>query len=77
MEFHIRIRSFQQVQEFVKLATVQPFRVFLGNDYQSANATSFMGIMSLDHRHPLLVRADCGEEEFARFCQQAAQFVAD
>lgn len=77
MEFRIRICSFQEVQDFVKLATVQPFRVFLGNDYQSVNATSFMGIMSLDHRHPLRVSADCGEEEFAKFRQQAIQFAAE
>ena len=77
MEFQIRIRSFQEVQEFVKIATVQPFRVFLGNDHQSANATSFMGVVSLDHRRPLRVSADCGAEEFARFREQAAPFWAE
>ena len=77
MEFHIRIRTFQEAQEFIKLATVQPFRVSLGNDFQSANATSFMGVVSLDHRHPLRVTADCCEEEFARFRQMAARFLAE
>lgn len=77
MEFNIRIRSFQEVQDFIKLATVQPFRVSLGNDFQSANATSFMGVVSLDHRHPLRVSADCGEEEFALFRQNAARFMVD
>lgn len=77
MEFNIRIRSFADVQEFVKLATSQPFRVRLGNDSQSTNATSFMGVVSLDHRHPLRVSAECGEEEFFRFRQQAARFCAE
>ena len=77
MEFNIWIRSFQEVQEFIKLATVQPFRVCVGNDFQSANATSFMGLVSLDHRHPLRVSADCGEEEFALFRQQVARFAAE
>lgn len=77
MEFNIWIRSFQEVQEFIRLATVQPFRVFVGNDSQSANATSFMGLVSLDHRHPLRVSADCGEEEFKLFRQQAARFAAE
>ena len=77
MEFNIWIRSFQEVQDFIKLATVQPFRVFVGNDFQSANATSFMGLASLDHRHPLRVSADCGEEEFKLFRQQAARFAAE
>ena len=77
MEFHIRIRSFQEVQDFIKLATVQPFRVILGNDFQTANATSFMGVVSLDHRRPLRVTAECGEEEFKRFRQSVARFLAD
>ena len=77
MEFNIWIRSFQEVQEFIRLATVQPFRVFVGNDSQSADATSFMGLVSLDHRHPLRVSAECGEEEFKLFRQQAARFAAE
>ena len=77
MEFQIRIRSFQEIQEFIKLATVQPFRIRLGNDYQSANATSFMGLVSLDHRRPLKVSADCGQEEFDRFREKAARFWAE
>ncbi len=77
MEFRIRIRSFKEAQEFIKLATIQPFRIRLGNDYQTANSTSFMGLASLDHRYPLRVSADCGEEEFALFRQQAAPFVAE
>ena len=77
MEFNIRIRSFQEVQDFIKLATVQPFRVSLGNDFQTANATSFMGVVSLDHRRPLRVTAECGEEEFKRFRQSVARFLTD
>ncbi len=77
MEFHIRIRSFQELREFIALATAQPFRIRLGNEFQWANATSFMGVVSLDHRRPLLVSADCGEEEFALFRQQATRFAAE
>ena len=77
MEFNIRIRTFQEAQEFIRLATVQPFSVQLCNESQCANATSFMGVVSLDHRHPLRVIADCGQEEFARFRQLAASFLAE
>ena len=77
MEFQICIRSFQDVRDFITLATTQPFPIFLGNDFQSVNATSYMGVVSLDHRHPLRITADCGEEEFARFRQQAARFWAE
>ena len=76
-EFSIEIHSFQDVQDFVSVATVQPFRVSLGNDFQTANATSFMGVVSLDHRRPLRVTAECGEEEFKRFRQSVARFLAD
>ena len=58
-EFHIALKSFQEVQEFVVLATQQPFRVLVGNDVQQVNAKSFMGMVSLDYNRPLLVRADC------------------
>ena len=58
-EFHIALKSFQELQEFVALATVQPFRVLVGNDAQQVNAKSFMGMVSLDYSRPLLVRADC------------------
>lgn len=77
MEFQIWIRSFQEMQDFIRLATVQPFRVSVGNDHQNANATSFMGLGSLDHRRPLRVSADCGEEEFALFRQKAVRFVVE
>ncbi len=74
MEFQIYLRSFQDVQEFIRIATVQPFRVWVGNENQDANATSFMGLVSLDHRRPLWVRADCDPVLFRRFAQDAARF---
>ena len=33
-QFNIEMRSFQQVQNFVKLAMNQPFDVMVGNDYR-------------------------------------------
>ena len=49
-QFDIVLRSFKEVQEFVELATVQPFRIVVGNDRTRVNAKSFMGmpIKSLD-----------------------------
>ncbi len=77
MEFQIWLRSFRDVQEFIRLATMQPFRVRVGNDRQDTNATSFMGLVSLDHRRPLWVRADCDPDAFLRFRSAAAQFAAE
>lgn len=76
LAFNIRIRSFADVQDFVSLATVQPFHVMVGNERQQINAKSFMGMFGLDYSHPLLVTVDCGPEEFQRFQQEASRFLA-
>ena len=76
-EFCIRIRSFQEIQDFIALATAQPFHIELFNDHQSANATSFMGLVSLDLTRPSWVRANCTETEYFQFCQKAMRFAAN
>ena len=72
-EFHIALKSFQEVQEFVVLATQQPFRVLVGNDVQQVNAKSFMGMFSLDFTRPVKVHADCDPDAFAAFRQDALE----
>ena len=75
-QFDICLRSFQDVQDFVEMATVQPFRVLVGNDRARVNAKSFMGMFSLDYARPLRVSVSCSEEEFSRFRTEAARFLA-
>ena len=75
-QFDIELHSFEDVQDFVEVATVQPFRVVVGNDRTLVNAKSFMGMFSLDFSEPVHVRADCTEEECGRFQQAAARFLA-
>ena len=75
-EFSIKIRSFQQVKEFVALAMVQPFEVFVGNDKQQVNGKSFIGMFSLDYQRPVRVLVKCSEEEFGKFQKEAAQLFA-
>lgn len=74
-EFHIALKSFQEVREFVTLATVQPFRVLVGNDAQQVNAKSFMGMVSLDYSQPLLVRADCDSQAMQTFRKVVSKFL--
>ncbi|MBQ7857398.1 MAG: HPr family phosphocarrier protein [Oscillospiraceae bacterium] len=74
--FDIFLHSFEDVQDFVELATVQPFRILVGNDRTRVNAKSFMGMFSLDYSMPLQVRMDCTEEECERFKATAARFLA-
>lgn len=76
-EFSIMIRSFQDVQDFVALATVQPFRVFVDNNQCRVNAKSFMGMFSLDFSKPTKVLTDCTLEQSQQFRQAAARFTAD
>ena len=69
-EFNIAIHSFPEVREFISLATVQPFEVFVENSYQRVDAKSFMVMFSLDYRQNLRVTAQCGEAEFEIFRRQ-------
>lgn len=76
-QFDIQIRSFQDVLDFVDLATVQPFTVRLSNGWQSANGTSFMALVSMDHCSPLQVSAECSEAEMEGFRRQAERFIIE
>jgi hypothetical protein len=75
-EFHIHIRSFPDVREFVSLATVQPFEVLVGSDKQMFNAKSFIGMVNLDFSHPIKVLCDCDSEIFQSFRQKVSKFLA-
>lgn len=75
-EFHIVIRSFQEVKAFVSLAMVQPFEVLVGNERQSVNGKSFIGMFSLDYQSPVKVRVKCSEEEYNRFRQEVQSLSA-
>ena len=76
-EVRIRIRSFDEVKDFIRISTSQPFPVYIGNDRQMVNSTSYMGLMSLDHTGDLLVQTDCSDSEFLDFRNQAARFLAE
>ena len=74
-QFHVMIRSFADVQEFVSLSSRQPFAVTLGEG-QEINGKSLMAVLGLSFRHPLLVSADCDDAQLARFQTAAARFLA-
>ena len=62
MEMNITVRSFEDVRALVDLATAQPFRVWISDGRQMADAKSLMYIFSLDLCQPLTLQLDCGEE---------------
>ena len=76
-EFNISLQSFQDVQEFISLATVQPFPVLVGNDVQQVNAKSFLGMVSLDYSRPLQVHADCDLQALRVFQQKVCKFLCE
>lgn len=75
--FYISLRSFQDVQEFISMATVQPFAVLVGNEAQQVNGKSFIGMVSLDHTRPLLVQADCDMSAVERFRNTVHKFLTE
>ena len=76
-EFHIALHSFKEVQEFISLATVQPFPILVGNEFQQVNGKSFIGMVSLDHTRPLLVQGDCDGQTWQKFRTLATKFLSE
>ena len=76
-KFHISLRSFKEVQEFISLATVQPFSILVGNDAQQVNGKSFIGMVSLDYTRPLQVQAECDSNAWQSFRCVVEKFLAE
>ena len=74
-QFRIAIHSFAEVQAFVSLAMVQPFRVLVGSEDHCVNGKNFMGMFSLDYSRPLQVSVDCDDGEFQEFLTAAKPFL--
>ena len=75
-QFSIHICSSRQVRDFVTLAMTQPFEVLVGNEKQQISGKSFMGMFTLDHRHPVCVSVRCSDEEFSHFRQNVEKLLA-
>ena len=75
-EINIRIRSLQDAEHFVRLASAQPYRVTVGNDYQNINGKDLMGMFCLDFSEPQRVQMICSQEEFLSFQTSAQAFLA-
>lgn len=73
-QFTIRFRSFEDVQQFVDLATQFSFPIIVGNDSYHVNGTSFMGMFSLDYSRALTVTLTCSDEDAARFKEAAKSY---
>ena len=74
-EFEIRLRSVQDVQEFVALATNQAFSVMVGNTDHQVNGKSFMEMFCLDFTRPLIASVEWGDKEYEIFYQAIQKFL--
>ena len=74
-EFQIRLRSVQDVQEFVALATSRVFTVTIRDAHNKINGKSFMEMFCLDFSRPLRVVADCTEAELEKLRKDAEKFL--
>ena len=77
MEFEIRLGSVQDVQEFVSIATTQPFAVTVGNVRHRVNGKSFMETFCLDFDLPVTACCDSTDEEGLRFRSEVARFLVE
>lgn len=74
-DFKVALHSVQDVEEFVGLVTTQGFPVLLSDGTHQISGRGFVEMFCLDLRHPITVSAECDQEEFERFRQDAWQFL--
>ena len=74
-EFEIRLRSVQDVQDFVALATTRPFSVLVSDDHHRVNGKSFMEMFCLNLSQRLMAASDCSDQEFQQFFREADRFL--
>ena len=76
-EFEIRLRSVQDVQDFVDLATTRSFPVLVSDDHHRVNGKSFMEMFCLNFSQQLIAASECSEEEFRQFREEARRFLVN
>ena len=76
-EFEIRLRSVQEVQDFVDLATTKPFTVLVCDDYRRVNGKSFMEMFCLNFSNCLRVQCEGYDWEYEQFLRDAQRFLVN
>ena len=76
-EFDIRLRSVQEVREFVDLATTKPFTIRVCDDHHCVDGKSFMEMFSLNFSNRLRVHSEGYDWEFDQLIQDAQRFMAN
>ena len=76
-EFWIRLRSMEDVQEFVAIATSRAFPICVRDSQHKIRGGSFMEMFCLDFNQPLRVVAQCSDEELKPLCDDARKFLVE
>ena len=76
-EFAIQLRSVQEVQEFVDLATTKPFVVHVCDDCRRVNGKSFMEMFCLNFGGLLTVQSEGYDWEVDQFLREVRRFLAN
>ena len=76
-EFEIRLRSVQDVQEFVSIATKRPYNVWVGNRDYRVNGKSFMEMFCLNFSNCLRVQCEGYDWEYEQFLRDAQRFLVN
>ena len=74
-DFLIRLTSVDEINSFIRLATLCPCDVNISSGTQTANAKAYMGVFSLDFAGPLLVTVKGTEEQRDSFRRSIEPFI--
>ena len=76
-DFLIRLTSVDEINSFIRIATLCPCDVHISSGTQTANAKAYMGVFSLDFGGPLQVTVRGPEDERDSFRLAVAPFIID
>ena len=72
--FQVRFRSFEDVRDFVFLASDQRFDVTVYSGSSQADGKSLMILLGLDYSQPLWVHCACDADAARAFSEQIQRF---
>ncbi len=72
--FQVVFHSFEDVRDFVFLASAQGFDITVSSGGNTADAKSLMVMLGLDYSHPLTVCTYGSGPECAAFLESASRF---
>lgn len=76
-EFAIRLRSVQEVQDFVDISTTKPFVIYVCDDRHRVSGKSFMEMFSLNFSNRLTVQSEGYDWEVEQLLRDLQRFLVN